>query len=118
MVCRNAADCLIGTSGSDRSNPAWQQVYRSVDHGFARNQCRNAAVMRRFPAEIAHFATVFVEFQEQRHAADYDPAARFRRSQTLLDLSRAESALAAFQRTPLKDRRAFAAWVTLRARQG
>lgn len=99
LVCRNAADCLIGTAGADRSGAAWQQVYRSVEHRFASNQCRQV-VARGFPAGIAEFALAFVVFQEQRHAADCDPAARFFRSETRLSLSPAESALAAFQRPP------------------
>jgi hypothetical protein len=41
-LARQCADRFVGT-GHNRSRPAWQQVYRALDHGFAKNACFQAA---------------------------------------------------------------------------
>ncbi|MCY4260578.1 MAG: hypothetical protein OXC91_09990 [Rhodobacteraceae bacterium] len=38
-LCLNCADSLVGSAGADRSQRAWQQAYRSVEHSHARKQC-------------------------------------------------------------------------------
>ena len=48
-LCRNCADSFIGRPGSLRSQPAWRQAYRAVEHGFAKNQYLRKSVMERFP---------------------------------------------------------------------
>lgn len=115
-MCRNCADCLIGTASADRSKPAWVQAYRAIEHGFAKSQCLNRQVMSRFPRDIEDFANHFVDLQIERHRADYDPHARFTRSDVTTAIDTAEAAITAFFAEPIKDRRAFAAWVTLRNR--
>jgi hypothetical protein len=113
-MCKNAANMLIGTKGSDRSNPAWQQVYRAVVHGSARNCCENQKKMKAFPKEIEDFGNAFVSLQVKRHLADYDPFNRVSRSEVLTDIDVAEIAIKRLEGAPIKDRRAFAAWVTLK----
>ena len=115
-LCRNTADCFVGAAEAGRSEWAWRQAYRAVDHGFARRQCLNQRVMARFPPEIRFFAKNFVWLQEQRHAADYDPS-------VIIDLEYAQScrdeaaqSLAALAEASEKDRYDFAVWVTLRHR--
>ena len=103
-LCRNSADCLVGTAGADRSEPAWRQMYRSIEHGFAKAQCGNKQVVKRFPSGIQAFAANFVELQKKRHEADYDPASQYK-----LGIKRLGEA-------PMKDRRAFAVWVAVKAR--
>lgn len=115
-LARCCADCLIGGSNAERSDPAWRQVYRSLDHGFARNQCRDPRIAR-FPQSIQDFANVFATLQIKRHQADYDPSEVFERSAVALDIEQIRSAIASFQSTPLKDRRAFAAFVLLKSRR-
>ena len=115
-LCRNCADCLIGTTGADRSAPAWVQAYRSVDHGFAKGQCKNQSIIKRFPVDIQDFANLFVLLQEKRHDADYDPVSRFARSDVVEWIDAAEQSLKAFQLSKIKDRRAFAAWTALKTR--
>ena len=116
-LCGNSADCLIGTAGADRSKPAWRQVYRSVTHGFAKSQCENKKIIGLFPEEIQAFATNFVKLQEKRHEADYDPASKYMLNDVELCLETAKLDIARMGEVSIKDRRAFAAWVTVKDRQ-
>lgn len=116
QLCRTSADTLIGSAGADRSTPAWAQAYRAVDHGFAKKQCKNVSVMVRFPSAVQDLANAFVELQLARHAADYDPLHRLTRSEVKTEIDRAERAIKDFGQVPIKDRRAFSAWITLRTR--
>ncbi|MBP7001428.1 hypothetical protein [Amaricoccus sp.] len=117
-VCRNCADCFIGGSSADRSRKAWLQAYRAIEHGNASDRCKDQSVMRRFPKAIEDFGNLFVLAQRKRHLADYDPEARFTRSEVLTDIEAADVALRAFGKAPMKDRRAFAAWVMIKGRRG
>lgn len=115
-LCRNCADCLIGGASSARSDEAWRQAYRSVEHGFSKKQCKNQDVMAKFPKEIEDFASQFKTLQEKRHAADYDPASRFTRLDVGTWVDAAEVSIRRFKRAPIADRRAFAAWTTMKNR--
>jgi hypothetical protein len=115
-LCRTVADGMIGTAGSIRSAPAWRQAYRSVEHGFAKAQCSNGKVMTRFPQEIQDFGNLFVKLQEDRHNADYDPMSRFQRSDVVQIIAAVEETIKLYRRAPVKDRRAFAVWATMKAR--
>lgn len=108
-----SADLLIGTSSAHRSDKAWIQVYRSVEHGVTKTACDHKAVMAKFPQAIVDFALVFKDLQEKRHGADYDPNSTFDKSSILQDIDNAEDALASLRNATKKDRRAFAAWVCL-----
>jgi len=112
-LCRNCADCLIGSNGADRSNPAWVQTYRAVEHGYAKSKCKDG-ILSKFPKDIEDFASVFVEAQEARHTADYDPEAKFTRSEALTLIAKAEEAIKSFSKVGIKDRRAFSALVVLK----
>jgi uncharacterized protein (UPF0332 family) len=111
------ADLLIGTAGATRSMEAWQQVYRPLDHGYTKGQCKNKNVMQRFPAGIQDFANCFLALQEKRHSADYDPLAKFAKSTVEADIDQAEQAIKSFSAVPAADRRAFCAYVLLRDRR-
>ncbi len=111
------SDRLIGKRGRTTSKHAWIEVYRTLDHGFACEQCKNNKVLSKFPADIANFATMFVAMQLKRHNADYDPYARFYKSEVLNDRSTVESAIKAFNACDAKDLRAFASWVLMRRRR-
>ena len=115
-LCRNTADCFIGAAGDGRSEWAWRQAYRAVDHGFARRQCQNQRVMARFPPQVQSFANNFVWLQEQRHAADYDPSVSIDLEHARSCRSEAALALAALAEASEKDCYDFAVWVTLRHR--
>lgn len=115
-LCRNCADCLIGGTKSSRSEKAWRQAYRSVEHGYSKNQCKATSVISRFPKEIEDFAALFVALQEKRHAADYDPFSRFALSDVVKAIDSAEEAIGDLRSVSKKDLRAFAAWTAMKAR--
>lgn len=113
-LCRTAADALVGRTRAPRYPRAWLQTYRAVEHGVAKNQCRDRLTMSRFPDAIQDFAEAFVLLQERRHSADYDPISSFEVSEVRALVARADEVVANLQRVPLADRRAFAAFVILR----
>jgi len=73
-------------------------------------------VISKFPKEIEDFASQFKTLQEKRHEADYDPFSRFTRTDVQTSVETAELAIRQFQKSPIKDRRAFAAWTTMKNR--
>jgi len=106
---------MVGTNSKTRSKHAWHQVYRSLEHGFSKNAC-NDGVMSKFPKEIEDFANTFVEMQEKRHKADYDPYTKVTRSSVLTDIAKVEAAIADFKKASLKDKRAFCTFVLFKKR--
>jgi len=45
-VAAAAADTLIGTTVSHRASPIWSRVYRSLEHGFAKDYDPKASFLR------------------------------------------------------------------------
>ena len=112
-LAKCCADVMIGTNSQTRK--AWQQVYRALDHNFAKNACQHGNISK-FPKEIQDFANAFVALQSKRHSADYDPYSRVYKSQVLVDLANAELVMRGLHSAPARHRRAFAAWVLLKQR--
>ena len=76
-LARCCADTLVGSRSADRSRPAWRQVYRALEHGFAKNSCRNQTIIKRFPKDIEDFANTFLlihEAQQGCRDATYEPS--------------------------------------------
>lgn len=80
-------------------------------------QCRNKAVLSRFPEEIQDFANAFVELQIERERADYDPTHSMTRTQVSTLIGLAKAAILAFRRSDTADRRAFSVWIALKDRR-
>ena len=38
-LARCCADTLVGATPASRSQTAWTQTYRALEHGYAKNQC-------------------------------------------------------------------------------
>ena len=114
----SAANTLAGSTPASRSGPAWRRTYRALEHRNAKNQCSNSAAMSQFPPEIQAFGKVFVLLQDQRHYADYDPAASFRRAPVLQLIDEAEDAIIGLDTASVAVRRAFAIHILLRSRRG
>lgn len=74
-------------------------------------------MLSRFPRDVEDFANMFVTMQAKRHAADYEPDGRYYKSAVAQDVSDTEDVINRFAIVPVKDRRAFAAWVLLRTRR-
>lgn len=114
-LAQECADRFIGV-GAVRHGVAWRQVYRALEHGFAKQSCGQVSRLG-FSADLVHFADTFARFQDQRHRADYDPAACYRRAEVLLLIEEADHAIKALKQTTTSERRAFAALVLLKNRQ-
>lgn len=89
-------------------------MYRSLEHGSAKNSCTNQSVIKKFPKDVEDFANTFVDMQQKRHSADYDPEAKFFKSEVKQDIADADTVISRFNNVPQKDRRAFAAFVLLK----
>ena len=110
------ADTLAGATPSHRRQPGWQLVYRSLEHGPARNRLDNSAEMRAFPPAIRQFGVRFVAMQIQRHSADYNPAESFSRHHVLQFIVQTEQAVMDLERCAPAGRRAFALYTLFRPR--
>lgn len=118
-VLAAAADEFIGRSR--RNEPAYTLAYRRVDHATLRDLCTDVqkttlpSRYKRyepdggFPLELSQFAVFVIELQQRRHAADYDPMIRLKRSDAETAVSAARSALTRFRSAPPQSKRVFLA---------
>ena len=112
MQC--CADRLVG-AGPARQTPAWNRVYRALNHG----QCAKVYRSRETKAlslEIRELTTLLTDLRGRRHAADYDPAARFTKSEIQTVIKAAEDALDAFDSSSANDQRELAVLLLFRDR--
>ena len=113
-LAKEAADLLVGT-GAARRDAAWTHTYRALEHGFARNACTEIRRLA-LPPGITGCALAFLELQEARHSADYDPNARFTRTEALDLIGIAETAIRAMRAESRLARKAFLVRLLLRRR--
>ena len=113
-LAQDCADQLVGR-GSSRSTTAWVQAYRALEHGFAKNACKGAEKLG-FSSELVHCANEFIELQQARHDADYDPQATFLRAEVLDLVNRAQVSIEKLHGARTADRRAFAVLLLLKRR--
>lgn len=122
-LCSDCADMMIGV-GSKRKLAAWSRVYRSVNHGDAKRHCSQLGPLLKIagPAGldrgVRRFAASFPNLQEQRHRADYDPHARFKRSQVLGLIETADRASQGLRGAGKSARRDFACHILLGPAKG
>ena len=107
-ILREAADEFVGVTR--RSSRRYTLVYRSVDHRALRDLCLEVRKPTLTPKFLRHaptvgfgpnipaFASAVIELQEKRHAADYDPANRFKTSDAKLAIATARSAIRRYQK--------------------
>lgn len=112
-----AAECANSFISSDarRTTRAWAQVYRALDHSAARSACQQAK-QRGFPDDLVVFADAFMQLQEARHEADYNPLSRFSRSEAVALIELSEAGIRSLRQADAPHRRAFVAWVLLKRR--
>jgi len=116
-LARACADHMIGTKSADRSDRAWQQAYRALDHFHIFTQCDKKFFKKsNFPQEIKDFAADLVELQRKRHSADYDPFYSVTKSLLKADTFLVEQSIASYRKAPYKDRKAFSVYVMLKSR--
>jgi hypothetical protein len=74
--------------------------------------------MQNFPSEIIDIATNFVEMQDLRHIADYDPLASIpTRDEVIQVINDAEDVIRKFPNATLVERRAFTVHVLMSNRR-
>ena len=113
-LAESCADMIAGATRARRSQQAWRQTYRALNHSSIRRRI-NRREFRRFPSEIREFAALFISMQSKRHTADYDPAPdiQFTKSAALNDIRKAEEVIIQYGKTSRNDRRAFAIYLML-----
>ncbi len=89
-----------------------------MDAGLPGHRPRSceSGIVTKFPKPIEDFANTFVTMQTKRHSADYDPTARFTKSEVVQDIATVRQAIEAFNGQPRKDRIAFCAFVLFKKR--
>jgi uncharacterized protein (UPF0332 family) len=115
-LAKCCADSLTGVTPKNRSNGAWRQAYRALEHGASKNACRNLKTIAKFPVDIQDFANHFVSMQEKRHDADYNPVVRLTKSGVLNDIGISEKLIQKFNASQNKHKRAFVTLVLLKNR--
>lgn len=88
-LCAEIADQF--SRGNDK---VWTLWYRAPDHGKAKSQCAKLAKDQSAPLPLQRFANSFVELQEKRNLADYDPTYRVSKTEAENLTQMARTALA------------------------
>lgn len=99
-LCKQTADTFVGY----RNDSAWLLFYRALDHGKARDRCRQLAADPNLDAGLAVFATAFMDLQVQRHSCDYDPGYRIARTQAVQAIAMAQRAIESMRNADAGDR--------------
>ena len=113
-LAESCADMIAGATRARRSQQAWRQTYRALNHSSIRRRISRRE-FRLFPSEMQDFADVFISMQAKRHKADYDPDPdiQFTKSDALSDIRKAEEVIIQYGKTSRSDRRAFAIYLLL-----
>ncbi|MCY4214418.1 MAG: hypothetical protein OXF68_12420 [Gammaproteobacteria bacterium] len=98
-----------------RGQPGWVRIYRALNHRQAEQACRGEDI-RSFCVAIRGFASRFIDLQDQRHQADYNPLATFYKSDVQRLIVDVGAVLHEFERCDRLERRAFSTFVLFRAR--
>jgi hypothetical protein len=114
-MAKNVADTMARAVKGKRSEQAWAQACRGLQHGDAKAACE-AIRHQDVSQEIKDCADAFVELQSARHAADYDPLHRLTRAEAVLAVQSTKDAIGKLRSATSKDRRAFAVLVLVRKR--
>ena len=98
------AELVAGRPQSNISSYAWERVYRRLDHGRAQSNLR--AVLNQLSPNGENFARTFIELQDRRQEADYNPNAL---TDTTNMIAQAETAMRDFAQLTEEERRFIAA---------
>lgn len=101
------AELIAGSPESTMSSYAWERVYRRLDHGRAQNNLR--AVLHQLSPNGENFARTFIDVQNLRQEADYDPNAAFTPSDAANIIAQAETAIRDFGELSQEERLLLAA---------
>jgi uncharacterized protein (UPF0332 family) len=113
-LCELCADELIGAKY--RGSEEWRRLYRAILHKQAKEQLSRVSASQR-DQRTKNFAAAFVEFQELRHSADYDPMPpKLKRASALDKIDEAEAAIREIGNVAVDERRWLAAFVLFKNR--
>ena len=115
-LAASCANTLIGSNPNIRQQVLWEQTYRTLEHGHARERCVGRMIGI-FPQDIQSFAAQFADMQSQRHDADYKPSAQFSQSEVVRLINESDIRITAFENTAAEDRRTFAVYVLFDLKQ-
>ena len=90
------------------------RIYRGLDHNQANFQLRQNRNMLSVDAQT--FVDLFLDLQNERHNADYNPQATFTAQAAATWLNKAEAAITDFLQTSQIERAAIAILTLVRAR--
>ena len=107
-LLQNNADMLYGRETGQPKSPGWTAIYRALTHTRTRTEMAPSN-MASFPDAITDFAATFLDLQQQREDADYNPNAIFTYSGTVNAINRADNDITGFFGTNDDDLRALAA---------
>lgn len=114
-LCLSNAETLVGAFPTGPVADLWMDTYRTVDHRAAMNRLGQIGQLPQAP-DVRTFARLFGGLQEQRIRADYDPQARFARSEVMTLIALAEAATRAFSAASSQARRSLAVYLLVRSR--
>lgn len=101
------AELIAGQPQSSIAAYAWERVYRRLDHGRTSNNLRAVLNLLSPPGE--YFARTFIDLQNSRQEADYDPNFTITRQAAINIIARAETAIRDFVQLTQEERRLLAA---------
>jgi hypothetical protein len=105
-IASAAADTVV--PANKRTTEQYTRVYRSINHGPLRDLCKRVRERKLdFGNDIRLFAAAVADLREKRHSADYDPLFKAFRSDTMLAIDTARSAITLFQNAPAEERTQF-----------
>lgn len=110
-LSKSCADTLVGPYSADSTGEHWVTAYRTLEHRQARNRFNNQGRMASFPNDIRYFADKFIELQDLRHRADYDPESTFEHAEVLQLLSNTQEAIKSFMNVSDRNRRLLAVFL-------
>ena len=110
-LATSCADSFARKDGDpDKSNRAWVEVYRFLSHGTAADafiKIRNVP----FSDDIKYFGLAFLQLQEARQSAAYNPLVEVSITNAVVLVELAHEAIKKLKAATEKDRIALAAWV-------
>ena len=90
-LAESNATAVVGIPTNPMTAAAWVRIYRGLDHGTARGALQSNR--QHFSRPAQDFTRTFVNLQQIRHSADYDPNAVFTATDRARHLEQAESAI-------------------------
>lgn len=111
--------CADELVGYNRPWEAFTPIYRTLDHSAARKLFERARSKNLYGEEVADIGGAFIDLQEQRHRADYDPQPLgLTRNGALELIDKARKTILAIPSLPVEKKRMLAIQLIANPRRG